>query len=129
MKSLGLVIFILGVVSASYFAVQSKSSNFEEETFKGLWAEDLKNLEASGKLPVGWSDLNNVEVTVTSPNLKPWLDKYSPDFPTKPTGKFKLQIFLDDFKEGNQTGIMMQYHLIDLVSQDTVWEIGRTLLL
>lgn len=129
MKSLGLVIFVLGILGATYFAIENTKnvSAFHEEAFKALWAEDIKKLEQSGKLPTGWYDLNNVEINVTSPNLKPWLEKYSPDFGVKPTGKFKLHIFLDDFQEDRKTGIIIQYSLIDLTSQDTVWELGRTL--
>jgi hypothetical protein len=129
MKSVGLVTFILGILAATYFVLQNSNSvtSFHENSFKALWAEDLKKLEASGKLPAGWKDLNNVEITVTSPTLKPWLENYSPEFAVKPTGKYKLQVFLDDFQEDRATGVMIQYHLIDLASQDTVWELGRTL--
>jgi len=131
MKSIGLIIFVFGILGATYFALQNtqNSHGFQEEEFKRLWSQDIKQLEESGRLPAGWSDLHNVEVTVTSPALKPWLDKYSPDFPVKPTGKYKLQIFLDDIQDNGSTAVMIQYHLIDLISQDTIWELGRTLVL
>lgn len=129
MKFVGLGIFIVGVLISTYLFLRSDFdvSKFKEESFKSLWAEDIKKLEGSGKLPAAWNDLNNVEVTVTSANLKPWLENYSPEFKVKPSGKYKLQVFLDDFQEGAGTGVLIQYHLIDLSNQDTIWELGRTI--
>ncbi len=129
MKSIGLVIFVLGVVAAAYIGVQNATTvvAFHEESFKNLWTEDIHKLEGSGKLPPGWKDLKAVEVTVTSPKLKPWLEHYKPAFEVKPEGNFKLQVFVDDFQDGSTTGVLIQYSLVDLKSADTVWELGRTL--
>lgn len=97
-----------------------------EKKLEILWSQDFEILKKSKTLPKGFSELKQVEVYPGSEAMKGFLQNYDyPDFGVHSQGKYKLEIFLDNTESGE---VMIQYDLID-PKGNTVWELGRTLLL
>lgn len=129
MRWLGLLLVIVGLGIGAYTLKDYKWIDHRptQEIFKEVWQNDLNTLQASQKLPEGWSELKMVEFVTTSNQLRELLNFYKPDFHINDAGSFKLEVFLYPWTDGGDSGFIVQYHLIDMVTNNTIWELGRTL--
>lgn len=98
--------------------------------FERLWEEDVHDLESSGKLPKPWFDVREIELVGGNPEGKRWLRQiHVPISIKKPEGDHKLEILVVPWREDGQRGVMIQYNLVNIKSQNMIFELGRTLIL
>lgn len=90
------------------------------------WADDMRLLENSKKLPKQWSEIREVAVRADTSVIQDWLKNLTPPINRNPNGNYKLETFLVFWIDGYRYGTVVQYHLVDLRNQNTVWEDGRT---
>lgn len=98
--------------------------------FERQWASDISLLEESGKLPSAWFDVKEVEVVGGTPETKSWLRRvHIPVSVKNQEGHHKLETLVVLWEEEGKRGVLTQYNLVDLESGNTIWELGRTLIL
>jgi hypothetical protein len=94
-----------------------------------LWAEDIKLLETSNKLPKGWFKLKNIELYGGTDEAKAWLKRLNVPIKTTKDGTHSLEILLLVFDEDGKKGAAIQYDMVDIKTKNLVWELGRTFIL
>lgn len=95
-----------------------------------LWAQDLRNLEESNRLPPQWQDVGEVELFGGTPQTKNWLKRiHVPIRPKKADGQHKLEVLVVAWEEEGVQGALVQYNLVDRKTQNMIFELGRTLIL
>ena len=100
------------------------------QRFERQWAEDVTALEASPKLPKPWFDVSQIEVIGGTPDTKGFLRRVQVPLKVKnPNGQYKLEALVVLWTEDNQNGVMIQYNITDLKTNNMVYELGRTLVL
>lgn len=97
--------------------------------FERQWAEDVDELEASGKLPAAWFDVGHLELYGGNPESKEWLQRIHVPLKTKKDGHYSLEVLVVAWEEDGKRGTLVQYDLVDLKSGNNVWELGRTFIL
>ncbi|HEX4924591.1 MAG TPA: hypothetical protein VFV50_10910 [Bdellovibrionales bacterium] len=128
MRWVGLALLLLGLSVAGYHLSRELGPAPEEaETFHALWREDLRQLQASGKLPKGWNHLRMVEFTGLGKDSWAWIENRKPEIAIDPEGDYKLEILVDLFEDEEGKAALIEYHLVDLKSENKIWELGRTL--
>lgn len=81
-------------------------------------------------LPKEWADIKEVKLNPVSPKAKEWAKKIEIPVGVHANGQHRLEIFFDEWKdETGQFGAILQYSLIHIPTNNTVWEGGRTLVL
>ncbi len=99
--------------------------------FESKWAQDVQLLESSKKVHPGWFETKEIEIIGGTPETKAWLKRIQA--PLKPKkekdGSYKLEILTVAWEEEGKRGALVQYNLVDLKTQNMVWELGRTLIL
>lgn len=94
------------------------------------WAEDVELLEDSGKLPQPWFDVKEIELVGGTPETRNWLKRIKIPVTVKnDVGTYKLEVLVVVWEEEGKRGTMVQYNLVELKSGNTIWELGRTLIL
>ncbi len=94
------------------------------------WSEDVETLERSGKMPAAWFDVSEIELFGGTPETKGWLKRIEvPVRPNKEKGRHKLEVLVVVWEEEGKHGALIQYNLVDLKSQNMIFELGRTLIL
>lgn len=102
----------------------------DQKRFEQWWADDVASLEASPKLPKPWFQVSEVEVFGGTPASKAWLREIQiPIHQKNPKGQFKLEALVVPWEENGNTGVMVQYNLVDLKSKNMIFELGRTMVL
>ena len=118
------------IICAVVFMLYTLKINFwlatPAEKMAMTWSEDLKLLENSRKLPPQWKDIREVSVKADNSEIQNWLKDLHPDIPMVKNGNYRLEVFLVFLIEGYRYGAVAQYHLVDLRTNNTVWEDGRT---
>jgi len=98
--------------------------------FERQWAEDVASLEASPKLPKPWFDVREVELIPGTPESKSWLRSVKIPLGQKnPNGQHKLEVLIVPWEEEGKAGVMIQYNLVNLKTNNMIFELGRTLIL
>lgn len=106
------------------------SSDATAMRIESLWKRDLVRLVQAQSLPKEWSDIKEVKLNPVSEKSKEWAQNLQVPIGVKPQGQHRLEIFFDEWKdETGQFGAVIQYSLIHIPSNNTIWEGGRTLVL
>jgi hypothetical protein len=130
-KGIGFTLIIASVLSMLLVLVAFLKLSFwlapPEEKFSRAWKEDIQLLEKSGKLPKEWQSIKAVEMTGDNSPVQNWLPGLVAPIKKNPEGNYQLNVFLIHWLEDNRYGVVIQYHLVDLNTKNTIWEIGRTL--
>jgi hypothetical protein len=93
------------------------------------WHDDIRELEDSKKLPAAWFDVGQIEIVGGTNETKDWLKHIQSPLTPKANGHYKLDVLLVGWEETGKRGAMIQYNLEDLGTKNTIWELGRTLIL
>jgi hypothetical protein len=131
-KIFGLTVFIFGflAVYATYNDILPFWFEDKPEEIRALWMQDLELLLKNDKLPKEWAQVREVKYQPMSAGAEKLLKEIKPPLtPSNKKGNYRLEISVDDWKEKSEYGLMIQYQLIDLKSQNLIWELGRTLLI
>jgi hypothetical protein len=143
-RNIGFVLSGAAVVAIIWIAYISISTSYYVKTpYSKLitsWTDDVHVLEKSKKLPKEWSEIKELEIKGdNSWPIQDWLGKIrdtkakpgseasqKPPIKLNPKGHFKLEVFLVHWIEEYRYGVMLQYHLVDIASKNTIWELDRT---
>lgn len=93
------------------------------------WADDVADLESSGKLPKEWSDVSLIDVVGGTPETKDWLGRIHVPLTAKKGGNHKLEVLVVAWEEEGKRGTMVQYNLVNIKTQNNIYELGRTFIL
>lgn len=94
-----------------------------------MWSDDIRQLEASSKLPKQWFDIQEIEMIGGTPESKSWLRRIKVPLKVKEGGCCKLEVLLVAWEETGTYGSLVQYNIVDLKTKNTLWELGRTFIL
>jgi hypothetical protein len=130
-KVFGITVLVFGLMAvfATYNDIVPFWLENKPEEMRALWKQDLQILIQNQKLPKQWEEIKEVKYNPLTPSTAKFLKDIEPPLLSQKDGKYRLEVTLDDWKENNEYGLMIQYQLFDLQSQNMIWELGRTLLL
>ncbi len=130
-KVIGGVIILFAVIIAvfSYKDVIPFMSGTTPERLESLWKRDLINLIGNKAVPEGFFKVKDINYTFGSQTAEGWVKSIEVPLKKVPQGTFRLDVFVDHWAEGKEYGAVIQYQLVDLSNNDTIWELGRTLTL
>lgn len=97
-----------------------------KEKFLRTWANDVEILEKSNQLPVGWQNIREISLKTDNSIAQDWIVGMEAPIKKNPQGKYRLDVFIIHQLEDTRYGAVVQYNLVDLVTGDTTWELGRT---
>lgn len=101
----------------------------EAKKLEHLWQQDLENLRQAGKLPKAFRQIQSIRLIPGSEQAQDWLKKIQVPIPVQKDGNYLLEILVLSWNEGEVLGAIIQYNLVELPSQNMLWELGRTFLL
>lgn len=130
-KVIGGVIILFAVIIAvySYKDVIPFYTNSPEQKLESLWKRDIINLIGSKALPEAFFKAKDIKYSYGTPEAREWLSKIEIPLKKNPEGTHRMEVFIDRWAQGTDFGAMIQYQLINLSTNDTEWELGRTLTL
>lgn len=99
------------------------------ERLEFLWRQDIEILREAKKLPSGFDDIKEIVLIPATDNAKTWMKEIHVPLRVKTTGKHKMEVLLLSFEEENVLGAIIQYNLVELESENMIWELGRTFVL
>lgn len=129
MRWVGLILILITLVMTSNLFTHPNFFKYKnpKDRLEALWFKDMKALEASGKLPQGWDLIEKVELIAGDSYSKELIDNSSYPIKLNPKGDKKLEVIFDKWVDGQESGIIIQYHLVDQKTNNTIWELGRSL--
>lgn len=127
------VILICGAIGVAVFSLLPEDLTRVPkslDTFPATVSEDLRFLQQKKKLPAAWGDIQHIAYNFHSDLAKALMGRQKFNIPEAPTGGHKLEIEFIDVPDENDatkiTGMILQMSLIDLNSNNKVYELGRT---
>lgn len=129
-KRAGLLLILVSIVSIiwisfSYFRVAYWIKP-PKEKLEITMTEDFRNLEKAHSLPSAWKDIKEVKIRGDNSPVQEWIPKFRIPVSRNPNGKYCLEMFLIHWIEGSRYGVVVQYNLVDLTDNNTIWELNRT---
>ncbi len=98
--------------------------------FERRWSEDVRLLEESKRLPPGWFDVREIELIGGNAETKAWLRKIEvPIKVQRKDGHHKLEALIVVWEADGKRGVMIQYNLVDLKTNNMTAELARTIML
>ncbi len=131
-KLLGTLTLGFGILLMTFFYrdVAPFWGGTSTERLASLWRRDIAKLMSNEKLPQAWFNVKTVRHIPMGQTPEKWLKEgVSPLKPTGGTKNFELEVLIDAITDNDELGAMIQYTLIDTLSGNTIWQIGRTLML
>ncbi len=131
LRRISLLACCFGVATASYVLLDFWSARHAPlfRRFERQWIEDVRQLEASPKLPKQWFDVKEFEIIGGTPETKKWLRQIEVPLKANPEGKHRMDVLVVVWEEEGVRGVLVQYNLEELKSKNNIWELGRTLIL
>ena len=130
-RSTGAVLTISSIVMLLFIGIVAFHLDFwllkPEQKFAEAWRSDMHLLEQSRKLPPEWKEIREISVKGQASPVTEWISQVSPPIQATKDGRYRLNVFVIHWLEGYRYGVVIQYDLIDLKTQNTVSELGRTL--
>lgn len=90
------------------------------------WQKDLQELQKGGHLPAAWSDVREIQLIPATDDARLWLKDVHTPIALKSSGKHKLEILIVSWEEGAKKGAMLMHHLLELPSENMIFEISRS---
>ena len=130
-RSVGTVLIISSLLLGIFISFTFLHLDFylkkPQDKFAAAWQADIQLLEKSGKLPKEWKEIREISVKGQASPVTEWVGEVTPPIPAFKAGKYRLNVFVIHWIDGYRYGVVIQYDLVDLKSQNVVSEIGRTL--
>lgn len=135
-KIFGITVLLFGllVVIATYEDVSPwLFDQTQAEQIQSHWKQDIELLVRYKSLPKEWTQVTEIQYFPLTDSAKDLLKKIRPPLGNHKDGNYRMEVTIDDWvdkENGNSNyGLMIQYQIFDKVSQNLVWELGRTLTL
>lgn len=127
----GLVLTFLGMAIAATLISQHLRFSFANPAarLQILWEQDLQLLRAAKKLPPGFDDVKEIQIIPGSDNAKVWLKEIQVPIKVRNEGQHKMEVLVLTWEEGEVKGAIVQHNLVDLKTNNMIWELGRTYVL
>lgn len=94
-----------------------------------LWRQDFQTLQRLGRLPSGFAQIGKIDVIAANgdPLAKTWKNEIEVPIAVNPKeGLYRLEVLLLSWTEGRQKGAIIQYDLMDMKTDNLLWELGRS---
>lgn len=132
-KALSLIVLLLAALSG-FIYFQNKYETLESQCKQRTPAkqlielihQDFENLNVRNKLPKEWMKIKKVGINMNSTLAAALLGKERPQFKMSQNGTHFLELEILDVPDTEDPGIILQISLIDLKSNNKIYEIGRT---
>ncbi len=120
-----LILLALAVAAAAYFDAGFWLKS-PQERLTIIWERDINNLKTAKKLPKVFNNISKIQVNSPDARVAEWVDDIK--IPIKPTdkGRYLMQIMIVQWIEGNKYGVVVQYDVFDIPTENKVFELGRT---
>lgn len=131
-KIFGITILLFGLLAVITTYQDLKpfwGESTQTEQIETLWKQDIELLVRTKSLPKQWIEVSEITYFPLTDSVKELLSKIRPPLGTHKDGKYKMEVSIDDWKDGSDYGLMIQYQMFDIATQNMVWELGRTLTL
>ena len=130
-RSIGVIIVAFSLLLVAFVSVFVLHLDFylkkPQDKFAAAWQSDMTLLEKSGKLPKEWQEIKEISVKGQASPATEWVEDVLPPISATKKGKYRLNIFVIHWIDGYRYGVVIQYDLVDIQTQNVVSEIGRTL--
>jgi hypothetical protein len=130
-KKVGLILVVSALAVALWVAWFGLDANYwlapPHDKMNLSWSRDVRLLEESGRLPTQWNEIKEISIRADNSPIQDWLSGLEAPIRRNPNGQYRLEVFLIHMIEGNRYGAVIQYNLVDLKNDNTIWEAGRTL--
>jgi hypothetical protein len=93
---------------------------------ESLWQKDLADLQQAGHLPKEWTDVAEIQLNPTTDDARAWLKQIHTPIAVNANGKHKLDILIFSWEDGGHRGAVIMHHLLELPSENMIYEISRT---
>ena len=127
-KLAGVVFVVLGLSGFLVLALgfmQDRNAG-PVERLQTIWAEDLQLLKDHNKLPEAWGRIREIELIPATDTAKDWARNLEVPISVNVTGSHRLEVLLLSWTQDESNGAIVQYNLVDLETNNMVWELGRT---
>jgi hypothetical protein len=130
--SLRIVFLLLALGGVGYFAYNFSENmpdapNSESEQISELWQKDFSNLKkilANNKLI---DKIKEIKLVGSDEETQKWVEAgIRAPIDTVPNGTIKLEVLVIQWSSDSKRGFILQQTFIDLVSGNTLFELGRT---
>lgn len=111
----------LGVVDFDFRHGLSRKSSFSDQI-----SEDLYFMKKKSLLPPEWESIQYIAYNFHSDFQRKLVGHQKFDIKEDPQGKYRLEIEFIDLPDEKDPGVILQMSLIDIVSNNKIFEIGRT---
>jgi hypothetical protein len=130
-RTLGLSLLLVGAYFVTVFSIDPIRFwlNSPAARLQALWESDLELLGTAHKLPPQFANIREVALKPATATAKEWAKNLKIPIALNSQGQYRLEILLLSFEEEGTIGAIMQYDLVDLKSDNLVWEVGRTFIL
>jgi hypothetical protein len=96
---------------------------------ESLWKQDMELLVHNQALPKQWIEVSEIKYFPLTDSVKELLSKIKPPLATHENGTYRMEVTIDDWKDNSDYGLMIQYQMFDIKSNNLVWELGRTFII
>lgn len=96
------------------------------EKFVRSWQDDIALLQESKRFPQEWYEIKEVNIRSDNSPAQEWIENLKAPITLNPNGTYRLNVFVIHWLEDIRYGVVVQYNLVDLRNNNTVWELGRT---
>lgn len=130
-KIFGITILFFGLLAVISTYKDVSPFWFEQnqtDQIETLWRQDMELLVRSRSLPKEWTQVSEIKYFPLTDSVKELLSKIHPPLGTHVGGAYRMEVTIDDWKDGDDYGLMIQYQLFDIASDNLIWELGRTLI-
>lgn len=132
-KLLGLL-FLVGAGFLAWTALNENSTLLSPSkeapknlSFSDFVSADLSSLRSQGQLPKEWADIQHVSYLMHTAFQKELVGNQKfKAIPENPSGRYKLEIEFIDVPDDAEPGLILQMSMMDIQTNNKVWELGRT---
>ena len=97
-----------------------------EDRARQIVAQDIENLVASGQVGEFWGSLKDIQLQFSDSSLFHYLNRDHIPVDLTEEGQYELHIQVIRWIEGHKHGLVMDFEIFDVASQNKVSEFGRT---
>jgi predicted negative regulator of RcsB-dependent stress response len=121
-----LLMTVMGVAGVFGYKIYQFEQMSSVERLNHLWKQDMNLLKSTQHVHKGWNSIKQFEAFSGSEKAKKWLQSLRVPARKVEQGKYKLEVLLLEFDQDETAHAVVQMNLVELESQNMVWELART---